>query len=96
MSIKSVYTNELKYDWLGNSWLKSVLSSVDSQKVLLRPRIYPQITMVPTQLSLPFVCSQKPSQSGLQNFVLIIIERINALQKCTNNVYTKEITEIFY
>ena len=52
MSVKSVYTNELGYAWLGNSLLKSVLSLTDSQKVLLRSFLYPHITMIPMQLSL--------------------------------------------
>ena len=42
----------LRYAWLGSSWLKSVLSSVDSQKIFLRSSLYPQITMVDTHLSL--------------------------------------------
>ena len=42
----------LRYAWLGKSLLKSFLSSIDSQKVFLRSALCPQITMVPTQLSI--------------------------------------------
>ena len=42
----------LRYAWLGKSWLKSFLSSVDSKKVFFRSALCPQITMVPTQLSI--------------------------------------------
>ena len=41
-----------RYAWLGKSWMKTFISSVDSQKVFLRSALCPQITMVPTQLSI--------------------------------------------
>ena len=47
-----IFNINSKYAWLGKSWLKSFLSSVDSQKVFLRSALCPQITMVPTQLSI--------------------------------------------
>ena len=56
---------------MGNSWLKSGLSSVDSQKVLLWQFVPTNHHGAHAIESLPFVGSQKPSQSGLQFFFLI-------------------------
>ena len=63
-----VYIINVRYAWLGKSWLKSFLSSVDSQKVFLRSALCPQITMVSTQLIICLLFVPRNPQIGSSKF----------------------------
>ena len=71
LPVSNFRNHKFKVCLVGNSWLKSFLGSVGSQKVFLQSTVYPQITTVPTQLRICLFCFQKPSQSGFHNFVII-------------------------